>query len=696
MLNAVLGAIGCAFSAGAVTPRQLVEVVDFNSPVLSLDGRRVAFRTEQAAIERNTFDTAWFVQDVDGAAPPLRVGDGGFPLHAYYGLSAPESAVWSPDGQWIYYRAMIGGAIDIWRAAVDGSTTEPVTQDAADVRAFTLSADGRILTYSIGATREQVDAAEKAEYERGVRLDKTIPVGQALFRSGHVEGRAMTQRYRGGRELERTGMLADVADRWIAIDLTTGQRREVGSPAVPIAAGKYLPGHNERDEPWKQIAERSGDRIALLTRSGNGEGMYVQPHVELSAQLADGQRAVVCQAAPCRNKMIADTQWRPGSDEVVFTVSDPDEGLAQTLYRWNVITGVVRPIARARGLLNGGRDVHSPCGISARVLVCIAAEADGPPRLERVDLDTGERHVLFEPNAALALDVAANPPARLLRWTDPAGRAFTAHFFPARRTSDRAPPLFINYYLCPGFVRGGTGDEWPMASLARQGIAALCINYAPLPLDAVARYDQGLSAVRSVVELLASAGEIDRTRVGMGGLSFGAEVTLWMLVNSDLLTAASVASPAHTPLTYGLRNLYDDTFLAALERYWQLRSPDETPERWRVLSPAFNWDKVRSPLLMQLPEQEYLQSLDYAVPLIKAGRAELYVFPDEAHFKFMPQHKLAAYERNLDWFRFWLLGFENDDPRKKEQYKHWHAIRESTCMRKGRGRDVRPWYCGKA
>ncbi len=106
-----------------------------------------------------------------------------------------------------------------------------------------------------------------------------------------------------------------------------------------------------------------------------------------------------------------------------------------------------------------------------------------------------------------------------------------------------------------------------------------------------------------------------------------------------------------------------------------LGSPEETPDRWRAISPGYNLDRMEAPILMQIPEQEYMQALDYTVPLIRRQQADLYVFPHEPHQKFQPRHKLAVYERNLDWFRFWLQDYEDPDPRKAEQYRHWREMR---------------------
>src|SRR3546814_5929814 len=77
------------------------------------------------------------------------------------------------------------------------------------------------------------------------------------------------------------------------------------------------------------------------------------------------KRPVRCVSEMCTKKAINGIQWRPGGDEVLFTVTDPHEGLGQSIFRWNVGSGQVRPVVRARGLLSGGRDRSSNCGVSA-------------------------------------------------------------------------------------------------------------------------------------------------------------------------------------------------------------------------------------------------------------------------------------------------------------------------------------------
>ena len=672
--GALLAASAPVCHAEIVSPRQLLEVADIATPTLSPDGHSVAFRVERASVARNTYDTVWYVQRLDDALP-TRVADGGIPLRDSAGESLSPKVVWSADNRWIYYRALVDGKIDVWRAAADGSGAQPLTHDAADVRDFTLGKGGRVLRYSVGATREEVRSAERAEYDHGIHIDASVPIGQGLFRSGYVGGRMATQRY-GKVWFDRVPLLADVPDRWTEIDLVTDTRRALAGSDVP-AVPSLAPGNAGVDgDPWKSVRELHGGRVAWLTRIGDKNGQMYRPDVLLSAlPVGHARRAIKCESALCTGKAITGIQWRPHSDEVLFTVTDPAAGLGQSIYRWNVRSGTVIPVAHSHGLLDGGRDSSSECGVSFAAMACVSATASQPPRLERIDLETGSRRVLFEPNAALAQAMARSGSVKLLRWTGPTGQVFTGQFYAAKPHSAARPPLFVDYYQCAGFVRGGLGDEWPFASLAAQGISALCINAAPYLVDPVARFNEGRAAVESAVKRLSARGEIDCARVGMGGLSFGSEVTMWVAMNSRLLKAASVSSVSVSPNYYLFGSLKGKLFIKGLKELWGLGSPEETPARWHELSPAYKLDRISAPILFQMPEQEYMQATDYVIPLIRESMADLYVFPDEPHQKFQPKHKLAVYTRNMDWFRFWLQGHEDADPSKTAQYAQWRALR---------------------
>jgi dipeptidyl aminopeptidase/acylaminoacyl peptidase len=306
----------------------------------------------------------------------------------------------------------------------------------------------------------------------------------------------------------------------------------------------------------------------------------------------------------------------------------------------------------------------------------VAASAVSPPELDRIDLATGARSTVFDPNEGLR---ARSPRAEQLAWTAPDGQLFTGVLvLPGDGPRSRLP-LFITFYRCEGFLRGGVGDEWPLQPLVAAGFAAACINSAPIlgRYDPLATYRHALGAITAMVDRLERRGLIDRSRIGMGGLSFGSEVTMWTAIHSGLLAAASISSPQPEASYYWFNAVRGRDQPARVKETWGLGIPQETPRAWQRLAPALNTARIRAPLLLQLPEEEARYVIELYARLTNSPTpAELYVFPDEAHIKIQPRHKLAVYQRNFDWFRFWLQGHVDPDPAKAAQFARWEKLAE--------------------
>lgn len=55
---------------------------------------------------------------------------------------------------------------------------------------------------------------------------------------------------------------------------------------------------------------------------------------------------------------------------------------------------------------------------------------------------------------------------------------------------------------------------------------------------------------------------------------------------------------------------------------------------------------------------------------------ELIMLKTEEHELTNPAERLASQGGSVDWFRFWLQGYEDSDPAKAEQYKRWRELRK--------------------
>ena len=81
------------------------------------------------------------------------------------------AAAWSPDGQWMYFSAIVGGAAHLWRQRFPDGAPEQITFGPTEEEGIALMPDGRSLVTSVGTRRSAIwihDAAgERAILSEG-------------------------------------------------------------------------------------------------------------------------------------------------------------------------------------------------------------------------------------------------------------------------------------------------------------------------------------------------------------------------------------------------------------------------------------------------------------------------------------------------------------------------------------------------
>jgi dipeptidyl aminopeptidase/acylaminoacyl peptidase len=169
-------------------------------------------------------------------------------------------------------------------------------------------------------------------------------------------------------------------------------------------------------------------------------------------------------------------------------------------------------------------------------------------------------------------------------------------------------------------------------------------------------------------------GVIDGNHLGISGNSAGSTNTRWALLNSHLFSAAAVGSCCEDMTS--IITTYGEAGANEMRRYGFPGLTDDGSAFWAPYSFRLNARRMKTPLLMQLPDHEYLAALECYYALREQNSpTEMYVFPDEFHEKWHPVHRRAVYERGLDWFKFWLMGQEDNNPAKQDQYKRWRSLR---------------------
>lgn len=627
-----------------VSEKDLVEAADISGVRLSPDGKKLAYRVSRPSIEKNETMLDWYVVDVAGKAPPTRIG-GGIAQHGGAGTLLEQSPVWDRDSLGLRFRAFDGEAAVIWHWR-SGSIARREIVDAADIPAFEVSADGQSIRYSVGATRAEILQAERDAYANGALVDRHLDLMEPVA-GGTIEGGKRIMQRLPSAWFNRERLLSDRPKKEIVVPIRGADDIPAKDPPV------FTP---ELSEQGLNVLDESGNRALLAS-----EGISTVHVVRKDGQTID------CTAAICRSPQLVALAWRPGRNELLLF--ERAGSARETIWLWRVGERGARVANKSDGATRS--PAHTPrCAVGAEALFCAEAGPVSPPHVVRLGYD-GERTILADPNAALRMRIDAR--ATAMSWA----RGVTGVLLqPANM--QMPVPLVVQYYRCSGFLKGGVGDEIPMLPLIEHGIAVLCMDRVRAEKEAGTgeSYRLALSDIETAVDQLVHQGIVDPARVGIGGLSFGSEVTLYAIRKSNRFAAATIASSQMTPSYFWANALPGRGFAEMLEEYWKIGDPDSDPQRWRELSAVYDIGVINTPLLMQLPEAEARHVAELHTRMKRADKAvDFFAFADEPHIKKQPIHKLAVYRRNLDWYRFWLKGDEDPDPAKAEQYQRWRSYR---------------------
>jgi hypothetical protein len=286
-------------------------------------------------------------------------------------------------------------------------------------------------------------------------------------------------------------------------------------------------------------------------------------------------------------------------------------------------------------------------------------------------------------------------------WNEPGGklaglyppRSYGYILYPPDFDPRRKYPVFIDPYIAKGF--DPVGAEHPLHAYAAAGIIVLRTTFPAFDrsipgiglsqlYSAELDYPHMTMLMESTLralDVVAARGFIDERRVGIGGVSHGTFVPLYMVQKHDRLAAVSISSPHWGPLQYYSSTQKSRNATAPLEP----RAKDNSTRRpegrgedfWNGIDIAEHVESVEAPILMQLAAHETYALVRLIRKLADAGKPyDTYVFPGETHIKWQAAHLHAIAQRNLDWFRFWLQDVEDPSPAKAEQYVRWRKLRE--------------------
>lgn len=183
--------------------------------------------------------------------------------------------------------------------------------------------------------------------------------------------------------------------------------------------------------------------------------------------------------------------------------------------------------------------------------------------------------------------------------------------------------------------------------------------------------------LEAAIDALDARGLVDRDRVGLTGFSRSTTQVFGTLTFSKYPIAASVVGDGSAITPYGyVADYAAGSFMATSEREIGAPPWGDGMKLWLERSPAFHYDRIRTPLRLEMYGRWADARWDTYVMLKRFRRpVELIHIPDGIHILTAPHGVHTSQQGSVDWYAFWLKGEEDPNPAKAEQYVRWRKLR---------------------
>ena len=675
---------------------------------VSPDQKWIVFQLQSPDIAASNYKLEWKSMRSSGGAGPRMITDGGeIILNPHKDISTNGSrpqaeAKWSPDSKRFAYLLKRNGETQIWSSRPDRRGQKQLTFGPRDVTTFSWSRDGKKIFYKTGADISHYKDLYNEEKKSGLLYNHRFNFG--------IQMRSLPQRklcdrvtFHGSTSL---GGLAnfeyDCDQRLWVFDIDSKSERlatEKEKSAYAAEQAIALPGQIGEGRPAEGVI-RWGESSRYAWLENIDPDIYAGFSPPLRIYASMGGKVYTCEADECvRGRYIgaSDFWWSAGGEELFFTRSDGWNESATGIYAWAPMTGELRVIYQSE------ESWLTECQPIGERFACLFETVTSPRKLVSISSDDGSMQALYDPNPSFS-DFEFSPIEKL-EWKDRFGNQTHGFLiYPRDYDPSQTYPMVFVTYRAKGFLRGGVGDEYPAHPLAANGLFVLVHDH-PLDRSILAKEPDGLSSLmkdlywrhttlssqETIIAKLAERKLIDADRVALTGLSEGAAQVFFAMMHSNKFAAfISSGGGADTVASFYMAN----SIVRPNKKKYLQGAPGDAGSYWDDIALDYNVDKVNAPLLMNVSDWEAAFAAPNVSLLQEAGKAvEMYIYLDEGHIKWRPDHRLSAYNRNIQWLNFWLKGEVDSEPVSEGQYDRWRTMRADHCaVMKREGKDL-PSFC---
>ena len=695
----------------AFTPEDWYRVTTVSSPALSPDGRLVAFTVTTVKERENRRHSEVWVVPADGGKPERYTS----PSHS---SSNPR---WSPDGKYLFFTSQReGGRGSTWAIRVDRPSGEAVQVEG--YREGSMPRDKRFVVYAAPAEEED-DEEPRDSASSGRSRDPfagmqpmarppygaiTKPLDPRRFDGRHIvdlpykrNGPGFTPNPREPRRYRPTQIwvqpvgdtarkmitntpyshgsvvvspdgkwVAFTADPWLRPDSVAQAERD-SIARLPYDRERADQPRNERDifiipieggEP-RRVAELMGTEYNL-TWSPDGKQLAFTSN--LGVRTGPERIYVIDVNGGEPRNILGDWQYEPGSVEWMPNgriVMSAAIGGRTALFHVDPRTGQIREVLGGRRRMSG-----FSYDDRYRRVAYVSTEIDKPTELYIADIDGKNERRLTGFNDALNAEIAWSDAERFT-YESVGGFEIEAWLMkPYGYEPGKKYPLVLYIHGGPHSAYGeGWFDEFQ--NIAGAGMWVLFTNPrgssgygASFTYSTRGEWggDDYLDLMKAV-DIVAQRPDVDSTRMGVTGGSYGGFMTAWITTKTDRFKAAQTDRMISNWWSW-----YGTSDAQGLTEFEFFGKPWDNPAIYDTLSPIRYAHRVKTPTLIVQSEEDHRTPMGEAeqwfVALKKHGvPVEFVRYPRSTHDLSRtgePWLLVDRLARLRQWFTHWLIGPE--------------------------------------
>ncbi len=647
-----------------MTLKDVFRVKDVGNPKVSPDGKWVLYTVTKTSLKKDDHTTTLWMVSWDGKQDiQLTYGYNG-------SVSTPE---WSPDGKYISFLSDQKGKAkgsQVWvlpRSGGEARQLTDVDKKQGEIEGYRWSPDGKqlLLTVHVGrivSANAFNDAKEKKYIE-------PIVIQRYLFKQdirGYITASSHTflylydiatnkmQKLTVGKKFDETAGVFSPNGKWIAFvsNHTAEPDRNINTDVFVVAA-------KAGSEP-KQLTHYTGADVGPLAWSPNGKWIaflrgghvkYWQYQEDRLAVVAADGSGHARELTAAFDRPIHDPQWTPNGKSIIALVTDDRNRYPASI---DVATDKVTRLVETEGVswAHSGRDGHE----------AVLWTTDTMPS-ELFAWSDGHMRQLTHQNAKLLKDLVLAKAENMHATSKDGTRVDGLITLPDVPGAKKPYPLLF-------WIHGGPQGQdahafSPMRQLfAARGYAVLNVNYRGSDGRGIAFQKKiwgnwGVYEVQddeACVNEVIREGLVDPKRMGVGGWSYGAISTDFMIASTNEFKAASAGAGVGDPLVlYGV-----DEYINQYN--YELGVPWEHLATYiKIGYPFFHANRIHTPTLFMGGTSDFNVPVEGGEQMYEALQtlhvpSALIVYPQQWHGFTRPTYIRDRYQYWFNWYDKWVLG----------------------------------------